>query len=320
MGNIKNKYRIIFMGTPGFALPSLNVLIEEGHEIAAVVTRPDKPKGRGGRIEAPPVGAFAKKHGLELLQPVKVREADFVGKLRSYNADLFITAAYGRILTGEVLSVPLYGCINVHASLLPELRGAAPIQWALIKGYKETGITTMMTDEGMDTGDILLKSCVKIAPEMNSGELHDILAAEGAAVLKKTLEKLSDGTLPRIPQDHSAATYAPLLTPDTGRICWSKEAYQIHDLVRGLAPYPGAYTFFRGEQIKIWKTACIADPSSGYAEEKPGTVTGVGKDFIKIACGSGELIIIELQACSCRRMSSMEYLCGHMVKTGEIFE
>ncbi len=314
--------RAVFMGTPGFALPSLEMLLKEGYDIAAVITQPDKPKGRGFKQTAPPVAVFAAENGLKLLQPAKVRTADFADQLRALKADVFITAAYGRILTAEVLAIPPLGCVNVHASLLPELRGAAPIQWAVIRGYGKTGVTTMMTDEGMDTGDILLSCEVSISHEMNAGTLHDILAPAGAELLRQTLAKLVEGTLTRTPQDDSRATYAPPITQEHCRISWNQLPEAVCNLIRGLAPYPGAYCIFRGANMKIWKAEVIAETEKGSRHNGaiPGEILSAGRDGIKVACRGGSLLIIELQACSCRRMNAGEYICGHRTEAGEVLE
>jgi len=305
------------MGTPEFAVPSLNMLIEEGYDIAAVVTQPDKPKGRGNKITAPPVAEIARSKGIMVMQPVKIKTGEFAEDLKKLNADLFITVAYGRILPKEVLDIPKYGCINVHGSLLPKYRGAAPIQRAIINGETVTGITTMYTDVGMDTGDMLLKEEIEIPEDMTFGELHDKLAILGASVLKKTLEKLKDGSLTRTPQNHEEATYAPIIEKETGKIDWSQSTRSINNLIRGTNPWPVAYCFYENKKMKIWK-ASIADECN--IIDKPGKILYVGKDGIKVACGKGILDIKEIQFESSRRMTVGEYICGHKIETGGFFE
>lgn len=307
--------KIVFMGTPDFAIPSLKMLTEEGYDVAAVVTQPDKPKGRGKKLAFPPVKEFALQKGISVLQPEKVKTVEFVDELKKINPDLLVTAAYGQILPKEVLDIPKYGCINVHASLLPKYRGAAPIQWAIINGEKVTGVTTMFTDIGMDTGDMLLKAETEIDENITYGELHDKLAVLGADVLKKTLEKLKDNTLVRIPQPHEQATYAPMIKKEMGLIDWKKSARSIHNLVRGTNPWPVAFSFYKNAKFKIWKTIY---EDSYKPDSKAGTILEAGKDGILVACGEGCLRILEIQFESAKRMSVREYLCGHKIDKGEV--
>lgn len=313
--------RIVFMGTPEFAVPSLDMLVKNGYNVVAVVTQPDKPKGRGNRLASPPVKEYALKAGIEVLQPEKVKTGDFTGKLREIAPDLLITVAYGRILSQEILDIPVLGCINVHGSLLPKYRGAAPIQWAVINGEKVTGITTMFTDIGMDTGDMLLKREVEIGEEETAGELHDRLAVIGAEVLRDTLEELKKGTLKRIPQPSEEATYAPMINKETGRIDWNKTPAEIYNLVRGTTPWPGAYTFYKGERMRVWK---IANPNlaknndASCTDAVPGRVLKVGKDGITVQAGSGTAKILELQFDSGKRMTVEQYLAGHKIDEGEV--
>lgn len=309
--------RIVFMGTPEFAVPCLDMLVKEGYEIAAVVTQPDKPKGRGNKLAAPPVKEYAVNQGIEVIQPVKVRTPEYVELLKSYKPDLFVTCAYGRILTKEVLDIPALGCINVHGSLLPKYRGAAPIQWSIINGEKVTGITTMYTDVGMDTGDMLLKKELAISEDMTAGELHDRLSVMGAEVLKETLEKLKENKLVRVSQMESEATYAPIIDKGTGRINWSRPSIEIHNLVRGTDPWPGAFTFYKGSRMRVWKTRSEEDCLSG---RNPGTIISAGRDGILVACVSGAVRILELQFDSGKRMSVESYITGHDINEGEILE
>ncbi|HEX9060829.1 MAG TPA: methionyl-tRNA formyltransferase [Clostridia bacterium] len=305
--------RIIFMGTPEFAVPCLEMLIENKYQVAAVVTQPDKPKGRGGKMTPPPIKEVALRSGIDVLQPIKVRTLEYAELLRSYKPDLFITCAYGRILTKEVLSIPPLGCINVHASLLPAYRGAAPIQWAVINGEKVTGITTMFTDEGLDTGDMLLSRELKIGDDTIAGELHDQLSVMGAELLKDTLLQLSEGTLKRIPQPNEGVTYAPIIEKDIGRLDFTKSAKQLHDLVRGTNPWPVAFTFLKGERMRVFKT----DVLDKVSECEPGTIINVDDEGILVACGNGILRISELQFDSSKRMSVQSYLRGHTIDKGE---
>ncbi len=315
--------RIVFMGTPDFAVPCLDALVNSGYDIAGVVTQPDKPVGRKqSELKAPAVKEAAIRYGIKnILQPVKVRTKEFVDSIKELEPDLIVTAAYGRILTKEVLDVPKYGCINVHASLLPKYRGAAPVQWALINGDSKTGVTTMFMDEGMDTGDILLAKEIDITPDMNAQELFDRLKVLGAEVLLETLEALKDGTLVRTPQDHSKAVYVPMMTKETGLINWNKSASEIHNLVRGTDPWPGAYTFYRGKRLKIWKTSVLEELSEGLVPDrqviKPGRIIRIRKHGIIAAARSGFVEISELQFENSRRMHVEE--CGHNMDEGEVF-
>lgn len=309
--------KIVFMGTPDFAVPSLDMLVSEGHDVVAVVTQPDKPKGRGNKMSLPPIKEYAIAHGIQVLQPEKVKTEEFVKQIAEIKPDLLVTAAYGKILPKAVLDIPPYGCINVHGSLLPKYRGAAPIQWCIIDGEKVTGITTMFTDEGMDTGDILLKGELEITDNMTAGELHDKMSVLGAQVLNDTLNRLKEGSLERIPQCDSQATYASMITRDTGCIVWDKSAHEVHNLVRGTSPWPGAYTFYKGEKMKIWLTSVVIDEEQSRSMQA-GTICTVNKQGIIVACGSGRLLIKEIQMECSRRMSVEDYICGHKMDEGGI--
>ncbi len=319
--------RIVFMGTPDFAVPCLEALVNRGYNIAGVVTQPDKPVGRKqSELKAPPVKEAAIRFGIQnILQPTKVKTPEFLESIRELEPDLIVTAAYGRILTKDVLEVPGYGCINVHASLLPKYRGAAPIQWALINGDARTGITTMFMDEGMDTGDILLTKEIDIGPDMNAGELFDCLKELGARTLIETLEAMESGTLTRTPQDHSKAVNVPMMTKESGLIDWNKSAEEIHNLVRGTYPWPGAFTFYKGSRLKIWKTCVMKECPSGSTDSlpneqektvQPGKVLKISKQHLVVATGEGCLMISELQFDNCRRMGVCE--CGHNMDEGEV--
>ena len=298
------RFRVIFMGTPDFAVPCLARLVEIS-DVVAVVTQPDRPKGRGQKLLPPPVKVFAQEHGIAVYQPVRVKATDFVDVLRGLAPDLIVVVAFGQILSKEILSLPPLGCINVHASLLPRYRGAAPMQWAIVRGEKETGVTTMFMDEGLDTGDMLLRETLPITQAMTAAELHDAMMKLGADVLEKTLFSLSEGTLKRTPQDDALSTYAPLLDKEVGRIDWKKSAQEIHDLVRGLNSWPGAYTMLEGQKFKIWRTRL----AEGTAE--PGEIVSVTKQGLLVGTGEGMLEILEVQAPSKKKMAAGDYVRGH---------
>lgn len=298
------RFRVIFMGTPDFAVPCLARLVEIS-DVVAVVTQPDRPKGRGQKLLPPPVKVFSQEHGIAVYQPVRVKATDFVDVLRGLAPDLIVVVAFGQILSKEILSLPPLGCINVHASLLPRYRGAAPMQWAIVRGEKETGVTTMFMDEGLDTGDMLLRETLPITQAMTAAELHDAMMKLGADVLEKTLFSLSEGTLKRTPQDDALSTYAPLLDKAVGRIDWKKPAQEIHDLVRGLNSWPGAYTMLEGQKFKIWRTRL----AEGTAE--PGEIVSVTKQGLLVGTGEGMLEILEVQAPSKKKMAAGDYVRGH---------
>ena len=298
------RFRVIFMGTPDFAVPCLARLVEIS-DVVAVVTQPDRPKGRGQKLLPPPVKVFAQEHGIAVYQPVRVKATDFVDVLRGLAPDLIVVVAFGQILSKEILSLPPLGCINVHASLLPRYRGAAPMQWAIVRGEKETGVTTMFMDEGLDTGDMLVRETLPITQAMTAAELHDAMMKLGADVLEKTLFSLSEGTLKRTPQDDALSTYAPLLDKEVGRIDWKKSAQEIHDLVRGLNSWPGAYTMLEGQKFKIWRTRL----AEGTAE--PGEIVSVTKQGLLVGTGEGMLEILEVQAPSKKKMAAGDYVRGH---------
>ena len=281
--------RVIFMGTPDFAVPSLEALLTK-HEVVLVVTQPDKPKGRGKKMVPTPVKACALEHGIPVLQPEKVKEPEFVEQLRSYEPDLIAVTAFGQILSEPILEMPKYGCINVHGSLLPKYRGAAPMQWSIIDGEKVTGITTMYMAKGLDSGDMLLKAEVEITDEDTFATIHDKMAVTGANLLLDTLDQLEAGTLERIPQDHDAATYAPMITKETGHIDWSKNRQDIINLIRGLNPVPAAYTIYEEEVLKIFG-AVISDVQADDAAN--GEIVAVVKKGFVVKCGDGCLLITE---------------------------
>ena len=308
--------RVIFMGTPDFAVPSLEALLTK-HEVVLVVTQPDKPKGRGKKMVPTPVKACALEHGIPVLQPEKVKEPEFVEQLRSYEPDLIAVTAFGQILSEPILEMPKYGCINVHGSLLPKYRGAAPMQWSIIDGEKVTGITTMYMAKGLDSGDMLLKAEVEITDEDTFATIHDKMAVTGANLLLDTLDQLEAGTLERIPQDHDAATYAPMITKETGHIDWSKNRQDIINLIRGLNPVPAAYTIYEEEVLKIFG-ASLSDVQADSAAN--GEIVAVVKKGFVVKCGDGCLLITEVQARGGKRMMSDAYLRGHAMKEGILLQ
>ena len=293
--------RIIFMGTPEFAVPSLAALSEIS-EIVCVVTQPDKPKGRGQKLQPSPVKIFATEKNLPVIQPVKIKAPEVVAELEKFRADLIVVVAFGQILSQAVLDLPKFGCVNVHASLLPRYRGAAPVEWSIINGEKVTGITTMKMNAGLDTGDILLQRETEIGGDMILPELREKLQQIGAELLVETVQNLENIT--PVAQDDSQSNYAPMLKKDTGAIDWNKSAREIHNLVRGL--YGGAFGFIGGEKFKIWRTK-IAD-----ADLTAGEIQTAGGKFL-VGTGSGALEILELQAPSAKKIGAADYLRGHKV-------
>lgn len=308
--------KILFMGTPEFAVPSLEKLMEK-HEVVAVVTQPDKPKGRGKKMLFPPVKEAALLHGIPVLQPEKVRDAEFIEELRSYKADAIAVVAFGQILPEQILQIPQYGCINVHGSLLPKYRGAAPMQWAVINGETETGITTMYMAKGLDSGDMLLKESVPILLEDTYGTVHDKMMEVGADLLIKTLTGLENGTLQRKEQDHEQSTYAPMITKETGHINWSDSSANILNLIRGLDPVPNAYVLYGEEVLKIWRATSANTQSSN---EPEGTILRIEKKGFVVKTGDGGLLITEVQARGGKRMPTDAYLRGHKLEIGVILK
>ncbi|WP_337364978.1 methionyl-tRNA formyltransferase [Phascolarctobacterium succinatutens] len=308
--------RIVFMGTPDFAVGSLQALCESGkHEILAVVTQPDRPKGRGNKLLQTPVKEYALAQGLTVYQPQKVKTPEFVELLHELQPELIVVAAFGQFLSKEILELPKYGCINVHASLLPKYRGAAPIQYAIIKGEKESGVTIMQMDIGMDTGAMLDKVVVPIAENTTMGELHDALREQGAALLLEVIDKIAAGTAVAEPQDNEQATYATLLDRSMEHIDWSKTAQEVHNLIRGFNPAPSTFTKLpNGKSLKIWGSK-MTDKSSAAAA---GTVIETGKHSFFVACGEGVLEIIEVQPESKKRMPAQVFLNGRGVQEGDL--
>lgn len=305
--------KVIFMGTPDFSVGTLEALIAAGHEVVLAVTQPDKPKGRGNTLQYPPVKETALAHGIEVYQPKRIREPECVEYLRKYNADIFVVVAFGQILTKEILDMPKYGCINVHASLLPKYRGAAPIQWAVINGETVTGVTTMRMDEGIDTGDMILKEEVVLDEEETGGSLFDRLAETGAELCVKTLAAVEDGTAAYTPQNHEEATHTGMIKKQLGEIDWTKPAAELERLVRGLNPWPSAYTHLKGKTLKLWKTS-VSERETGKA---PGTME-ISKDTIEVQTGKGMLQLLEIQLEGKKRMQTDAFLRGVSIETGTI--
>ena len=305
--------KIIFMGTPEFAVPSLNALLSSKNEIAAVVTQPDKPSGRGKKLTPPPVKAAALNSGLAVLQPEKIKDEEFVNTLREINPDIIVVAAYGKILPKDIIRLPRYGCINVHASFLPRYRGAAPINWAIINGEKETGITIMQMDEGLDTGSILLQKGIEITKEDTAGTLSNNLSKMGAGLLIEGLNAIEKGEIKPITQDNSKTSYAPMLKKEDGQINWTKGAEDIYNMVRGMDPWPGAFTYYKGELCKVWKVR-HGDTGKGLA----GEILAADKDRIDVASKDNVISIIEIQPANKKRMTVSVFLRGHKVEAGVI--
>ena len=293
----------------------MEALVEAGHEVCLVVTQPDKPKGRGKEMQYTPVKEAALKHGIEVYQPRRIREAECVEKLRQYNADIMVVIAFGQIIPKEILEMVPYGCVNVHASLLPKYRGAAPIQWSIIDGEAVTGVTTMQMDEGLDTGDMLLKTEVPITAEETGESLHDKLAKAGAALCVETLAKLQEGSIVPEKQGESPTAYAKMLDKKLGNIDWTKSAVEIERLVRGLNSWPSAYTYWNKKVVKIWK-ASVTDENSN---EQVGTVVKVEKDGFYVQTGNGLLKVLELQIPGKKRMDAGAFLRGYTIEPGEVF-
>ena len=315
------------MGTPDFSVPVLTAMKEAGHDMLAAVTQPEKPKGRGKEMQMTPVKAKALELGIPVLQPKRVRDPEFVEQLRELKPDVMVVVAFGQILTKEVLEVPKYGCINVHASLLPMYRGAAPIQYVILNGEKETGVTTMFMDEGLDTGDMLLKTVVPITADETGGTLHDKLSAAGAELLIRTLEQMEAGTLQRIPQTGETC-YVGTLKKSMGEMDWSRPAEELERQVRGLNPWPSAYTFLNGKTLKIWKAEVLhteavssqeAEEPEALADRKScGSVIVISRDSIQVQTGDGILAIRELQLEGKKRMTADAFLRGYPVEAGTI--
>jgi methionyl-tRNA formyltransferase len=302
--------RTVFMGTPEFALHTLQGLVDAGLNLVGVYTQPDRPKGRGKQLAAPPVKELALRHGIPVYQPVKLRAPEAVAGLEALAPDLIVVVAYGQILPKSVLEIPRYGCINVHASLLPKYRGAAPINKAIMDGETVTGITTMLMDEGLDTGDMLVKRSLAIGPRETAGELHDRLALLGRETMEETLAQLCAGTLAPEKQDSALTSYAPMLKKEDGRLDWNRPAIELHNQVRGLDPWPGAYTLLNGELLKLASTRVAA------GRGEPGCILAAEADGVQVACGEGVLVIGALQLAGRKRLAAAEFMRGQPLPAG----
>lgn len=306
---------VVFMGTPDFAVPSLRALIESGSRVLRVVTQPDRPRGRGKKLTPGPVKRYALEQGLEVLQPVKIRDRVFVDLIRALEPDLIVVVAFGRILPGVVLDIPRLGCVNVHASLLPRYRGAAPVHWAVMKGEPETGVTTMLMDEGLDTGAILLQEKMAIGLDDNFGVVHERLAGLGAALLVQTLDRLTVGELTPRPQEESQATYAPPLRREHEVIDWTRPAGEIKNHIRGLDPWPGAHTVLDGRVLKIWRAEVVEGEAGG----RPGQVllADPARGLV-VSAGAGAVRLLEIQPAGRRRVAAGDFLRGHPLSAGTV--
>lgn len=308
--------RVIFMGTPELSVPTLQAVIDAGHEVVAVYTQPDKAKGRGKAVVYTPVKEKALEYNIPVYQPVRVRKPEVIEEIRALAPDVIVVVAFGQILPQALLDIPPYGCVNVHTSLLPKYRGAAPIQWAVINGEKVSGVTTMYMDAGIDTGDMLLKEEIVLDEKETAGSLHDKLASIGAKLLVKTLDMIKDGTAVRVPQDHSlAGEYAKMLDKHMGAIDFEKDAEAIERLIRGLNPWPSAYTKLNGKTCKLW----LADVDDTEYEGSCGTVVKVTKNDFTIKTGKGGLVVKELQLEGKKRMDAGAFMRGVVIKEGTMF-
>lgn len=313
--------RIVFMGTPDFAVSTLKSLIDSRHEVIAVVTQPDKPKGRGGKMQYTPVKEAALEAGIEVYQPQKAKDEEFVKFIRKLAPDVMVVVAYGQILTKEMLDIPKYGCINVHASLLPKLRGAAPIQWSVIDGDEESGVTIQQMDEGIDTGDILLVKKYKLDKKETGGSLFERLASFGGPMILEVLDMAEEGRLNPVKQGEDS-TYAKMLSKATGKIDFLKDAISIERLIRGLNPWPSAFAFIHGKMLKIWEADVLSEEeaeAAGMSDDtaEPGTITAIGKDKIVVKTGKDYLVVTSLQLEGKKRMDTGAFLRGYKLEAGE---
>lgn len=310
--------RVVFMGTPDFSVPTLEKIIEAGHEVIGVVTQPDKAKGRGKKVLFPPVKEKALEHNLPVYQPKRAREPEFIEQMRELNPDVMVVVAFGQILPKALLDIPKYGCVNVHASLLPKYRGAAPIQWAVIRGEKVSGVTTMQMDVGLDTGDMLMKTEVALTEDETGGSLHDKLSVLGGELLIETLKGLEAGTIrPEKQDDSQTGEYARMLDKALGKVDFSMPAEEIERLIRGLNPWPSAYTFYHGKTMKLWKAKVVSADADGEAAA-PGQILSVDKKGFTVQTGDGALRILELQLEGKKRMDAGAFLRGCSMTAGEI--
>ncbi len=303
--------RIVFMGTPDFAAEALKKICEAGHEVAAVISQPDKPKGRGKKIQYTPVKKVAVEAGLPVFQPQKIKDPVFLTELKALNPECIVVAAYGQILPEEILKIPVYGCVNIHASLLPKYRGAAPIHWAVINGEEKTGITIMEMDKGLDTGDMLLKEEVEVGSK-TTGELHDILAEKGGKMIVEALKQIESGTIKQEKQNNNEATYASMLDKTIGKINWKKESVEIERLIRGLNPWPMAYMIYKGMRVKVLESNVSKEES----DQPNGTILSATSKGIKVSTGKGVILLTRIQFPNKKAVTVDEYLRGNKIETG----
>lgn len=309
-----NRMKMVFMGTPDYAAKELEAIWKAGHEISAVVTQPDKPKGRGKELQMSPVKQFAVSHEIPVFQPVRIKKPEAVEQLKTYEADIFVVAAFGQILSREILDMPRLGCVNIHASLLPRYRGAAPIQWAIINGEDKTGITIMQMDTGIDTGDMLFKAEVPITREDTYASLHDKLAEAGAALIVPALSAIEKGEAVPQPQNDSESCYAGLIDKSMGLIDFARPAAETVRLIRGLNPWPSAYTSYKGKTLKIWEASSCEEAVQG----QPGSVKRADKEALYINTGDGVLKVTQLQLEGKKRMQVKDFLLGCRLEKGEM--
>ena len=306
--------KILFMGTPDIAKGCLEKLINENKNVIGVVTQADKPIGRGKKMGMPPVKELALEHNIPVYQPIKARDEQFINTLKEINPDVIVVVAYGQILPKALLDIPKFGCINVHVSLLPKYRGAAPINWVIINGEEKTGVTTMYMDEGLDTGDIILQREFALSNEITAGELHDTMMVEGSELLIETLDLIEKGTAPRIPQNDEESSYAPIMNKSLGKIDFTKSAKEIHDLVRGVNPWPSAYTTYDSKTMKVWKTKVLDESSN----KECGTILKVDKEGIRVATKDKVLLIEDIQMPNKKRVAVCEYIKGNKIEENTI--
>ena len=307
--------KLVFMGTPDFAAGALKAIVEAGHQVSAVVTQPDRPKGRGKEVQFSPVKEYALSQGLPVFQPTRIKTPEAVEELKKYEAEVYVVAAFGQILSSQILHMPKYGCLNIHASLLPKYRGAAPIQWAIINGEKETGVTIMQMDEGVDTGDMLLQRAIPIEAQDTADSLHDKLMELGAGLIVESLQLLEEGRLTPVKQEEELATHVGKMDKAFGELHFDETAQSLERKVRGLNSWPSAYTFYKGKRLKIWESQAVDCKEAQKA--LPGTVLEVLKDSILVATKDGALRILQVQQEGKRRMTVKEFLLGCTIKTGE---
>ncbi|MDE6700270.1 MAG: methionyl-tRNA formyltransferase [Acetatifactor sp.] len=313
--------KIVFMGTPDFAVGAMEALLEAGHEITLAVTQPDKAKGRSGQLQAPPVKECALKHQIPVLQPRRIKTPEAIAELKKYEADVYIVAAFGQILSQEILDMPKYGCLNIHASLLPKYRGASPIQHVIIDGESETGVTIMQMDAGIDTGDMLYKKKISIEDTDTYETLHDKLTVLGGEAIKEALDLLEEGKLMPERQDDAASCHAPLIEKQMGHLDFAQSAVVLDRLIRGVTPWPSAYTSYKGKQLKIWRAVPVEDAETARktaSQSAPGTILDTDRDSVLISCGQGALRVLELQLEGKKRMSAHDFLLGVKMEPGEM--